>query len=99
MVTNKTYKDGTAIRIIKEIQSYACKNNGNARGRNGTVFMCCREENQWSHHVTVYVLLDNFKAYGPLVVVNGDPTKYMQMRGRRTTHKTANWIARVASSS
>ena len=87
MVTNKTYKDGTAIRIIKEIQSYACKNNGNARARNGTVFMCCREENQSSHYVAVYVLLDNFNVYDPLVAVNGDPMKHIQMQGGRTPHK------------
>ena len=34
-----------------------------------TVVMCCREENQWSHYVAVYVVLDTVKAYGPLVVV------------------------------
>ena len=62
MVTNNTYKVGTAVRIIKESGSYSCYN---------TVVMCCREENQWARHVAVYVLLDNFKPYGPLVVVKG----------------------------
>ena len=44
--------------------------------------MCCREENHRSHHVTVYVLLDEFKGYGPLVVVRGLLKEYENM-GRK----------------
>ena len=41
------------------------------------------------------MLLDKFKAYGPLVVVNGDIQKHMFMRGRSTADKTAQWMAAV----
>ena len=37
--------------------------------------MCRQEQNKHSHLVVVYVLLDKYKAYGPLVVVKGTPRK------------------------
>ena len=73
LVVNKTYKVEMAVRIIKESRSYSCYNTEDLRGKSGTVVMCCCEENHWSHYVAVYVLLDNCKAYGSLVVVNGTP--------------------------
>jgi hypothetical protein len=73
VITNKTYKVGSAVRNMEEIRSYSCYNTEDMRERNGTVVISCRVENQWSHYVAVYMLLDNFKAYVPLMVVKGDP--------------------------
>jgi hypothetical protein len=61
--------------------------------------MCCNEENCSSHYVSIYVLLNKFKAYGLLVVVKGTPPKHMQIRGGRSIHETSNWMARVVISS
>ena len=73
VVANQIYKVGTAVRIIDDSRNYSYYDNEYLRGQSGTVIMCCREENYSSHYVAVYVLLDKFKEYGPLVVVKGTP--------------------------
>ena len=87
---NKIYKVVTAVRIIEESGGYSCYKTDDLRGQSGTVVMCCMEGNHRSHYVAVYVLLDEFKAHGPLVVVDGDSPKHVQIRGGRTSHKTSN---------
>ena len=74
VVANTTYKVGTAVRIVEESQGYSCYDIKYLRGQHGTVVMCHREENHhMSQYVMVYVLLDKFKAYGPLLMVKGIP--------------------------
>ena len=65
---NKIYKVGTALRIIDESCNHSYYNTIYLQGQSGMVSMYSREENHSSHHVAVYVLLDKFKASGPLVV-------------------------------
>ena len=69
-VADNKYKIGSQVRIIDD-PDY--EDNRNTRGYSGTVVRCKREWNRVSHIVTVYVLLDEFKAYNPLVVVKGTP--------------------------
>ena len=78
------------MRIIEENRGYPYYNTKGPRGRSGTVVMCCREENKWSHCVAVYMLLDEFKAYGPLVVVTGTPQSKCShgVEGQHIRHQT-----------
>ena len=80
MVANETYKVGTPVRIIDDKREYSPYDAKCMRGRSGTVVMCCREGNHRSHYVAVYVILDEFKAYGPSVVVKGTPQSMCKCR-------------------
>ena len=70
-VADNTYKIGHQVRIVNE--PYYIYDNRNMMGRSGTVVRCAREQHNSSHNTTVYVLLDEFKACGPLIVVKGTP--------------------------
>ena len=70
VVADDRYRIGTQVKIIQ--------NDEYDRGRNtlrhsGTIVMCHRERNDHSHLVAVYVLLDEYKAYDPLIVAKGTP--------------------------
>ena len=89
VVATKTYKVGTAVRIIKESRSSSCYDTKDLRGKSGIMFKYCREENQWSHSISVYVLIDKFKVCGPLVVIKETPQSICKY-GKAKIHKTAN---------
>ena len=69
-VAGGRYKVGTHMGIIEDLE-YEC--NRNTKEYSSTVGGCKQEQNQVSRIVTVYVLLDEFKAYDPLVVVKRTP--------------------------
>jgi hypothetical protein len=69
VVVNVTHTVGTSVRIIDD--NYYSTGNGGFNGKSGTVAICYRESNHRSQYVTIYMLLDNFKAYKSLVVVEG----------------------------
>ena len=69
-VTDDRYKIGAQVRIMNDPDFVR---NRNTEGYSGTVVRCARERNRALHITTVYVLLDEFKACGPLIVVKGTP--------------------------
>ena len=69
-VADDRYRIGAQVRIIDDLEY---KNNRNTKGHNGTAAGCKQERNENSHLVAFNVLLDEYKAYGLLVVVKGTP--------------------------
>ena len=69
-VADDKYKIVQQVRIMDDPH---CIDNKNTKGHSGAVVRCARERNSTLHITTVYVLLDKFKAYGPLIAVKGTP--------------------------
>ena len=86
-VSDNNYHVGQRVRIMYD----AGDNDDDSIlvGHSGVVVRCARKPNATSQITVVYVLLDEFEACGPLIVVKG-PTGSFCRCGEELQHKGIN---------
>ena len=84
---NNDYSVGQQVRIMNDAgHTYV---DSILVGHSGVVIRCARDRNADSHITVVYMLLDEFETYGPLIVVKGTASSVCRC-GEELQHSAVN---------